>query len=462
MVNKKIIKVLMFIVFLFVLLIGHLTYFIVFKKDEVSQNSHNKRLWAYEEDIVRGEIADRNGIVLAFSKEGERIYNYNSLYCHVIGYNSKIYGKTNIESKFNSLLLGRGGLTEVFNLSGDGKVGYDLTLTIDHRLQHYAYGRLGNANGSIVAINPQTGEVLALVSKPDFDPSNAVLIKKWTELTENSNSPLLARATSGLYPPGSTFKIITSAAAIEKGMDNDMYSDTGSVIIGNTAFYNYGKKANGEIDFKKAFALSSNFAFCSMGAALTSPTLRDMAQRFGFDKTFDFDIDFSKSAFAAKDTDEAGSAALAIGQGETLATPLQMALTACAVANDGVIMKPYIVQKATNKNGNLVYEKKPQQLYKPITSEVSEKIKDLMVETVKTGTGKNAGIRNISVAGKTGTAENELLGKENNKEHAWFVGFAPADDSQIVVAVMLEYSGGSGGELCAPIARDIINTYLKK
>ncbi|NLB80331.1 MAG: peptidoglycan glycosyltransferase [Clostridiaceae bacterium] len=451
---------LIFIILIFLLLIGYLTYFVIFKSDEVLQNPYNKRLWAYEEDVTRGSVSDRRGVVLAYSDRQKRIYEYGRLYCHVIGYNSKTYGKAGIESKYNTLLLGKGDWTEVFNLAGDNKAGYDLTLTLDHRLQRYAYDKLGNRNGSVVVINANTGEVLALVSKPDFDPSDNALVKKWTELVESDKAPLLPRATSGLYPPGSVFKIITATSAIEQGFDNDEYTDTGSVTIGDTTFFNYGKKANGEIDLTKAFALSSNYAFCTLGTRLTSATLRETAQRFGFDKTFDFDINFSKSVFPKKDTDAAGSAALAIGQGTTLATPLQMALTTCAIANEGIIMSPYIVQSAVNKNGTTVYEKKPEQLFKPITPETANQIKDMMIETVKTGTAKGAQIRNVSVAGKTGTAENELLEKEDNKEHTWFVGFASVNKTQIVVCVMLEYSGGSGGELCAPIARDILKQYI--
>lgn len=462
MTNKRIIRTLVVLSFLFIMLIVYLTYFVVFQREAVMQSPYNKRLWAYEEDIERGTIKDRSGAVLAYSQEGKRIYEYGPLYCHVIGYNSKIYGKTMIESKFNNLLLGWGSVAEVFGIGGSGKSGYDLTLTIDHNLQSTAKSKLGSRHGSVVAINPKTGEVLALVSNPDFDPNDSVLAKKWTELTESKDSPLLPRATGGLYPPGSTFKIITAAAAIENGLDKEEYLDTGTVSIGGAAFDNYGKKANGRIDFKKAFALSSNYAFCTLGAKLTSPVLRQTAQRFGFDKTFDFDIDFTRSRFQAKDTDEAGSAALAIGQGETLATPFQMALTACAIANNGIIMKPYIVQRAEDKNGSIVYEKRPQQLYTAVSNDVAAKIKDLMVETVENGTGKNAKISTIKVAGKTGTAENELKGKEKNKDHAWFVCFAPAENPQIAVAVMLEYSGGSGGELCAPIARDIIRQYVKK
>lgn len=461
MINKRIIKVLFLLTVLFISLIGYLTYFEIFQKEKISQNSFNKRQWAYEEDIVRGSVLDRNGVVLAHSDTGERIYNFGSLYSHVIGYNSKIYGKTLIESKYNKLLLGQDSFTEVFNFNNDRKVGYDLTLTIDNDLQKFAANKLGNRNGAVVAINPKTGEVLALVSKPDFDPSNSALVKNWAELTESENSPLLPRATNGLYAPGSTFKIITATAAIENGLENDEYMDYGSVSIGGATFDNYGKKANGKISFKKGFALSSNYVFCTIGAQLGSGKLRETAERFGFDKSFDFDVAMSKSRFQQRDKGDASSAALGIGQGETLATPLQMTMCACAIANDGIIMKPYIMQRAKNKSGGTVAETRPEQLYNAVSADVANKIKEMMIEVVKSGTGTAAAIKGMTVAGKTGTAENEFLTKEKNKEHTWFVCFAPAEDPQIAVVVMLEYSGGSGGEKCAPIAREILQHYKK-
>ncbi len=462
MINKRIIRVLTLISFLFVSLIGYLTYFQLTRGEDILQSPYNKRQWEYDDTVKRGSFLDRNGKVLAYSQDGKRFYSFGALYSHVIGYNSNIYGRTMLEARFNKLLLGRRELTEVFNLNIDSKTGYDLTLTVDHALQSYAANRLGGKNGSVVAINPKTGEVLALVSKPDFDPNEDALIKNWNDLTEDEQSPLLARATSGLYPPGSTFKIITTTAALENGLAAETFDDIGSVTIGGAVFENFGKKANGVIDLKKAFALSSNFAYCTLGAKLGSGRMGSAAERFGFNKSFDFDIDMNQSKFPMNDTDEAGSAALAIGQGKLLATPVHMALAACAVANDGVIMKPYLVAYATNASGGRVYEVRQQQLYRAMSAENAAKIKDMMVETVKSGTATASVIRGVTVAGKTGTSENELLNQMKDKEHAWYVCFAPAEDPQIAVAVMLEYSGGSGGGLCAPIARDILRQYFKK
>jgi len=461
MINKRIVNILIVMSLLFLTLIGYLTYFEFVLKDGIAQNPFNKRQWAYEEDTVRGSIYDRVGVTLANSDDTVRIYPYGALYSHIIGYNSTIYGKSQLEFKYNNLLLGQDEFSQVFSVSSAKRAGHDLTLTIDHQLQSLASLRLGKRNGAVVALNPKTGEVLALVSKPDFDPNSEELTKKWTDLTESEQSPLLPRATSGLYAPGSTFKIITSTGAIEKGFDGETYTDYGKVTIGGKTFENYKTKAFGKINMERGFEVSSNNVFCTLGAKLGSGELRSISERFGFNKVFDFDISMSKSRFPQKDTDEAGAAALGIGQGEILATPIQMAMVTSAVANNGIIMKPYLLQRATNQSGFVVFENKPQQLFKALSPEVAGRISNMMVNTVKSGTGSGAAIRGLQVAGKTGTAENEQSIKQKGKEHTWFVAFAPAENPQIAVAVMLEYSGGSGGELCAPIARELIEKYFK-
>ncbi len=459
MTDKRIINVLIALCLLFLCLIGYLTYIEFALSDKISQSPYNQRQWAYEEDIDRGNIMDSEGTILARSENGERIYPYNNMYSHVIGYNSQTYGKSQLEANYNKVLLGQYGLGEL-NLIGGKKKGYDLYLTIRHDLQKTAYDAIGNRNGAAVAINPKTGQVLAMVSKPDFNPNPDILTKEWEKLIDNEKSPLLARATGGLYAPGSTFKILTASAALDKGLQDTVFEDKGEVTIGGKTVKNSGGKAYGNIDFDTAFKLSSNVAFCTLGAEVGFQKLQSTAEDFGFNKQPDYDFSVTKSIFPTKSDGDAVNAALAMGQGETLATPLMMALVGCAVANDGVIMEPYIVERAVNGSGANVLVNKPKKQVAAITSENAQYIKDMMVETVKSGTGTAAQIGGITVAGKTGTAENEetVLGK--NKEHTWFVAFAPAEDPQIAVCVMLEYSGGSGGGTCGPIVRRIINQYL--
>lgn len=460
MSDRRIINVLIVICVLFLSLIGYLTYIQLALADKISENPYNQRQWAYEADIDRGTIYDRKGVSLAYSEKGERIYPFNNMYSLVLGYNSQTYGKSMLEQDYNKILLGQYGIGGL-NITGSKKSGYDLHLTIDHELQKTAYDLIGNRSGAAVAINPKTGEVLAMVSRPDFNPNPKQLAADWNTIVDDPKSPLLPRAVSGLYAPGSTFKIITSSAALDFGLENEIFDDNGKITIDGKVISNSGGKAHGKLTFERAFQLSSNVAFCELGTKIGFDKLKETAEAFGFNAEPDYDFTAAKSRFPLKETGKAETASLAMGQGEILATPLQMALTACAVANDGIIMKPYIVDRAENKNGVSVISAKQKQQSIAMSPENAEYIKQMMVDTVKNGTGTSARINGITVAGKTGTAENEESVKQKNKEHTWFVAFAPAEDPQIAVAVMLEYSGGYGSSQCGPIVRGIINKYLK-
>ena len=460
MTNNRIIKILILLSVMFFSLICYLTYIQTFQREMLVESPYNKRQWDSEIGTKRGNIMDSNGILLAETKDSLRIYPYKGMYAHIIGYNSRTYGRINLESTYNDVLLGKSILADIIGTSGN-KYGYDLMLTIDHSIQEYAYNLMGKNNGSIVAINPKTGEIIAMVSKPDFDPNDEQLIAKWNDLINDEDSPFLARATSGLYAPGSTFKLLTALSAVENNLENMTFDDKGSVEIGGNIFENQKIKSYGKINLTRGFAVSSNVVFCTLGAELGGDKLLSVAERFGFNKRFDFEIDYKTSTFPDNIKDDADEAALAIGQGKILATPLQMAMITCGIANDGVVMKPYLVKGVLNQNGEFVNETKSNVLYNSAGSLATNKVKDMMVETVKSGTGINASIWGIEVAGKTGTAENEQMLFSDNKEHTWFVSFAPADDPQIAVVVMMEYSGGSGGGNCAPIARKIIQKYLK-
>lgn len=459
MINKRITRLMILFCILFLALIGYLTYFEIELSDSIEQNAYNQRLWMHEEDVQRGSIYDRNGTVLAYSDGSKRIYPYNSLYSHVIGYNTKTYGKSQLELTYNKQLLGNNGITDALNLSKITS-GYDLNLTIDHKLQNTASNLLGSRNGAIVALNPKSGEILALVSKPDFNPNESSLVENWSNLTTNETSPLLPRATSGLYAPGSTFKIITASSAIENGLSNKSFNDTGSIEIGNKVFTNYGGRAYGTITMDQGLVFSSNVVFCSLGLELGQERLKATAENFGFNKKIDFDINTAKSIFPQKHFSKEQQAALGIGQSEILATPLQMALVASSIANGGNMMKPFIVKSITNKTGFSVNETKPQILYKTVSSDIASRLKDAMIDVVNKGTGTSAAVSGIQVAAKTGTAENEQSERNSGKEHTWIVAFAPADNPQIAVAVMMEYSGGSGGANCGPVARNLISQYL--
>ncbi len=468
--DKKISWVILFISALFMVLIVYLTSIEILYRDDYSSSNLNSRTLSREANIMRGTIYDRSGEVLAYSKmDGDvqkRYYPHIELYSHVIGYSSKTYGKSFIEKTYNADLLGDDTINAVFNiknvLKGNKSEGNDLHLTIDHATQKRASQLMNRYTGALAAVNPQTGEVLAMVSKPDFNPNETYLTRSWASLNSSDKSPFLNRASMGLYPPGSTFKMVTTALAFQKGVTDTVFKDTdGKITIEGHTIANTKNAALGETDMEKAFLRSSNVYFANLGAGLNDSDFENIASAFLFNKKTGFGFPYAVSRFQTSKMGKAERAATAIGQGKTLVSPLHLAMMTGAIANGGVMMKPYIVSKVTAPGGTAVKSTSPSVLNNAISKDAADYVKNLMVETVNRGTGTNARIYGIDVGGKTGTAENEKTDEDKEKTHALFVAFAPADNPQIAVAVILEYAGSTGGSIAAPIAREVIKTYLK-
>lgn len=466
--NSRILHIFILICFLFLTLIVYLSYFELHGKDQMMGNNYNRRLRAKEAGIIRGQILDRNGEVLADTKVTDgissRIYPYKKLYAHVIGYNSSIYGKTLLEARYNDTLLGLNALGTIGNvtrlITGQDKTGNNIVLTIDHTLQTLARELMGEKRGSIVAINPKTGEILAMVSTPDFNPNEQSLKDNWSALSTNENSPLLPRAILGLYPPGSTFKVVTGVAAIEAGLIDYTVEDSGSIIIDGKTFSNVGNKAFGLLDLKTAMAFSSNVYFSKLSEVLDAKALIKASEKAGLNKSFRFDLPLNKSTINRDLTNKTEYAATLLGQGKLLVTPLQMALICSGIANDGVIMKPYLVKSISDPNNRILTNTLTKKLYRFTNRETSEQLSEMMIEVVKNGTGSNASLSEIVVAGKTGTAQNEKSTIGGGNDHAWFIGFAPASDPEIAIAVIIENQDKDGGQIAAPIARKIISKWI--
>ena len=456
--NKKIIRVLVVVSIMFLALVSYLLYFNMFSAEKVASNPYNKRQWEDERFVKRGSIYDRDGEVLAETIiDGDsrtRSYPKGHLYSHIIGYYSRVYGKSQLEMKYDKQLLGHGDINITFN---ELRSGYDLNLTIDNDLQEYAYKQLDGRRGAIVAIEPETGKILAMVSYPDFDPSTDAIEKNWMYIVAREDSPLLARATGGLYPPGSTYKIVTAATAYNAGYSDKTFEDNGVFKQGGLKVSNYGGESYGTINVRKAFEVSSNFAFCTLGYELGAQNVKDAAEAFGVNKDIDTDIPVSKSRIDYKKMTNEDAALVSIGQGQLLMTPLHVAMLGAAVANNGKMMKPYLVNTITTSSGLTLSTTKPTVFCQPMSAECASYMNGLMIDVVKEGTGRSAAISGITVAGKTGTAENE-----NEKDHSWFVGYAPAEKPTIAVAVLLENDGRSGGASAAPIAKKVMTKYLKK
>jgi peptidoglycan glycosyltransferase len=458
-------------------IISYLTYFNVAVAENIKNDNSNKRVRIDEIEVIRGSICDRDGNTLVYSEKDskgnqKRKYKNASVYAHITGYLSYVYGRTGIEEAYNDELLGKtfnyNAVAAFFRtlkeeFTDNDKKGGNVWLTIDNKTQEAGYKTLGSDKGAAVAINPSTGEVLALVSKPSYDPQN--IDSKFADYQKDTEgNPFVNRAVQGYYPPGSVFKIITAASALENinNITNQYFTCTGKLKIGDYKLTEHGGAVHGKVDIRDAFRLSCNYTFGSIGMKLGYDVLENTAEKFMFNNKIDTsDKAGALNIKAGKITieDKKSSALLAqdaIGQHGVTANPMDMALVTSAIANNGVIMKPYIVKQITDRYNVVLDTTNNEILSTAVSSKTAEEIKKYMVDTVKNGTGKSARISGISVAGKTGSAENE----KGEETHSWFVAFAPAEKPQIAVAVIVENAGKGGGR-AAEIAREMIKAYLK-
>ncbi|MBC7088333.1 MAG: penicillin-binding protein A [Tissierellales bacterium] len=461
--RKRILKVVSIMAFLNIILIFYLTYFQIFQAENIKQNPYNKRLWADEQEIIRGSFYDRNNNVLAYSIIGEndnieRVYKYDYLYSHIIGYSFREYGKAGLEKTYNSSLIGNTNtidINNIKNLIGNERQGNDIVLTIDHDIQQKSRELLLGKKGSIITMNPKTGEIYSMVSMPDFNVNN--LANEWENIIENPNSPLLNRATQGLYPPGSTFKIVTALSSLQNDSTDTDYICTGSIIVDGYRINDYDGKNHGNVGLEDAFIESCNTYFAEASLRLGHDKILETAENFYFNKKIQFDLDLKQSSFPTNDMTKTELAASGIGQGRILVTPLEMLMVTSAIANDGNIVKPHLVSKILSYKGDVIETRSIEILNNVGNYNDVKKIQDMMIDAVRIGTGKNAKLRDITVAGKTGTAENS-----SGLDHAWFVGYAPAENPKIAVVVLLEEEGATGGRSAAPIAKDLIEFSLQK
>lgn len=415
------------------------------------------RIYARENKIKRGNILDRHGLELASSVPIEngyaRQYPLGSAVSHIIGYYSSTYGSAGLEKSMARVLLGLEDNNKLFNLYnrilGRSSTGSDITLTIDAGLQKNIFSLLANKRGAVVVLEPATGEVLALVSYPNYDPM------KVADYIDYPDAPLLNRATQGAYPPGSIFKIITASAVLSDmpSLAGDTINCTGQLKV--NGFTLHDNAVHGQVEITKAFAESCNVAFGSYGMSLGADKLTQQAKAFGIGRKYDFPLPvYVGNITPASKMDGPLIASSAIGQGEVLVSPFQAALMACTVANRGLIMKPYIIGSIKDPHGG-VREQQSVEWLQSMEPSVAEDLKEEMIYAVKQGTGRAAALPGVTVAGKTGSAENP-----HGKSHAWFVGFAPAEQPRVVVAVLLE-NAGSGGSVAAPLAREVIRRSLE-
>jgi len=455
--KNNILKLSYLLLGLFVVLTAYLSYLQVFRGPALAANPYNRRFREIEAQVRRGNIYDAKGVVLAgmdFSGgRVRRVYPRGTDTAHLVGYISEQYGRTGLESAYDRYLLGMEGPDRVRNmvnnLLGREQAGGDLILTVDAGLQRLAMDLLGNRRGAVVLLNVKTGAVRVMASSPGYDPNH--LDENWPSLVKDEASPLLNRAVQGAYPPGSTFKVVTAAGALaaDPGLAGKTFNCPGYLMV--NGFKLTDLAAHGNVDLKKALAVSCNVTFAQLGLSLGAEGFYRTVKAFGLEQDPDPGIPARPGTLAPPGRMTPSElASSAIGQGEVLVSPLQMALVAAGLGNDGVSMRPYLVEKIRDSLGQTVH----QAVYHPwltaTTPEIAGIIGDGMVDAVRYGTARTAAVQGLQVAGKTGSAQNP-----HGQTHAWFIGFAPADRPRLAVAVILE-NAGAGGSVAAPVASKIL------
>lgn len=463
--NKSILAVTYVVVAAFLCFFGYFAYFLQVRSETIINNSYNARLDRFSDRIVRGEILSGDGTVLAHTDVAEdgtetRVYPYGSLFAHVVGYSD--HGKTGLEALANFYLLtSHVNLLEqtVNELSNVKNIGDNVVTTLDVRLQQAASDALGDRKGAVVVMEPDTGKILAMVSKPGYDPNR--LGEEWESLIsgDNTQAQLLNRASQGVYPPGSTFKIVTMLAYIREHPDTwrEFTFDCDGVFEhGEYKISCYHGNAHGNQNIEQAFANSCNGAFASLGLELAPSGMRSTAGQLLFNTELPFALAYSKSSFAmGSDAGDWERLLTAIGQGSTQMTPMHNAMITSAIANGGLLMKPYLIDRVENAAGEEQKKFLPESYGSLMDAGEAKILAEAMRGVVKEGTGSAVRTDAYDVAGKTGSAEFET-GKET---HAWFTGFAPADDPKLTVTVLVE-EAGSGGQVAAPVARAVFDTYF--
>ena len=446
---------------LFVLMSGYFVYFEAVLRPDVINNPYNSRQETFAERVVRGNILASDGTVLARTNVAEdgtetREYPYGNLFAHVVGYSTM--GRTGIESLANfSLLTSNAFIGERISreLQEEKNMGDSVVTTLDLNLQQTAYDALGNQKGAVVVLEVKTGRVLAMVSKPDYDPNR--MEEDWELLTreDESESVLYNRASQGLYAPGSTFKIITLLEYMreKKNYEAFTFDCTGGLTRGDYTISCYNKTVHGEEDLQEAFAKSCNGAFASIGLSLDKGAFTSTCEGLLFNSELPVAIPYSKSSFAmGSGAGEPEQMMTAIGQGKTVVSPLHMAMIVSSIGNQGMLMRPYFLDSVETYTGGRVKTYRPSAYKSLMSEEEAEILKEYMREVVVLGTGRGLNDLGFPVAGKTGTAE---YSSDKTKSHAWFAGFSDTgSEDDIAVCVVVEEMGSSS-EYSVPIARKI-------
>lgn len=451
---------------IFLGMIAYFAYFQVEKSEAFINSPYNARQDAFADRIRRGDILSAQGEVLATTKTAadgteSRSYPYGRMFAHVVGYGTN--GKAGLESVDNFPLLRSHAFfpEKIWNDLQDKKnIGDTVVTTLEVNVQKAAYEALSNYQGAVVAMQPATGKIIAMVSKPDFDPNT--IASEWDSITsENANSSaLLNRVTQGLYPPGSTFKIFTLLEYMKenKNYKNYAYECSGSIAEEGNVIHCFGNAVHGREDLKTAFAHSCNTSFSSIGLSLNPDKFASTNKKLLFDTDLPCEFPYKQSRF----TLEKGASSweimqTSIGQGKTLVTPYHLALVMSAISHNGVLMKPYITDRITNYEGTEVSASEPQVYAKLLSPKKAKTLRQYLREVVTHGTGTALNNQSYTAAGKTGSAEFTSA----KDSHAWFAGYASKKGKEDLVVVVVAEGAGTGGAYAAPIAKAVFDAYFQ-
>ncbi|SDC44454.1 peptidoglycan D,D-transpeptidase FtsI family protein [Nocardioides lianchengensis] len=489
--NKPIRTISIFCLVLFLALMANATYLQYFRSEALNDRAENQRVFdaAFSRErgsIIVGRDAIAESVPVDDQYEFQRTYNAPFKYAPLTGFFAYAYGASQLERTQNDVLSGEDDrlfVTRLVDLlSNKGTQGGNIRLTIDPAAQDAAAEALsnvpGDVEGSVVALEPKTGKILAMVTAPSYDPNKlashdkASVDRAWKQLTTDDSEPMLNRGTQKTLPPGSTFKLVTAAAAIEDGLaesaDDQVPGGTEYQLpqtSGDTGLIdNEGRSCGTDtIPFTQALGNSCNTTFAQLAVQVGGDKLREQAEAFGFNQDYLEDLRPQAKSVFPDGANEPQTGQAGIGQYEVRATPLQMAMVAAGIANNGVVMRPYVVDEVQSADLDVVETTQPEEFSRAVKSSTAKVLTDLMTYTVNDGTASPAAIPGVQVAGKTGTAQS---GQDDVSPYAWFVSFAPADDPEVAVAVMIEKADIprgeiGGGVIGGPIAKAVMEAVIK-
>ncbi len=461
--NRQIIVITYLFLFLFAGMIGYFVKFQVKDSEELINNNYNKRQEVLSESIVRGNILSDDGQVLAqtltdSSGSETRNYPFGTLFAHSVGFST--HGKTGVELLANyKLLTSNSPIAEIAEneFKGEKNIGDNVITSLNVNITQVAYNALGDNQGAIIAIEPSTGKIITMISKPDFDPNTIDDIYD-TLVADSSNSNLLNRATNGLYTPGSTFKLFTLIEYLRENPDYSEYyfNCKGSIMVEDNTIKCASGRWHGEEDLLSSFANSCNSSFVNLGLTLDKAKFKSLCESLLFNSDLPLSMSYKSSEFVlGANSSTFDTMQTVIGQGKTLVTPMHLTMIASAIANNGILMKPYMITDVQNYLGTSVKKYSPQKAQTLFESSEVELLKEFLRAVVTQGTGSKLNSDAYTAYGKTGTAQIN----DGSQSNSLFMGYAENEGKQLAICVVLE-DMPEGSTPAVPVAKAVFDAYF--